>query len=208
VNPQMVADQHRPGPHRGTGLWTAPDNLVSGGQPSCQLGSRKRPRQQVTATGRLSLTKKRSWELRLGITVETTENRESGSQLSKLCCAGSALGPCHNGRARAWAVTNGRARAWAVTNGHPRFGGTAGRRPFGSSNWDNAGGRFRLWSRRSPIQVSPSRPPRPMGAGRLVQSGLDAAARVTRAEAATAAGGVADPVVVVAGGARACPCGV
>jgi hypothetical protein len=51
----------------------------------------------------------------------------------------SALGPCHNGRARAWAVTSGR----------PRFEGIAGRGPFGSSSWDNADGRFGLWSRRS-----------------------------------------------------------
>src|SRR5215207_11721942 len=28
----------------------------------------------------------------------------------------------------------------AVTNGRPRFGGTAGRRPFDSRSWDNAGG--------------------------------------------------------------------
>jgi hypothetical protein len=55
----------------------------------------------------------------------------------------SALGPCHNGRARAGAVTNGR----------PRFGGTAGRGPFGSSSWDNADERFRLWSRRSGVRV-------------------------------------------------------
>jgi hypothetical protein len=53
--------------------------------------------------------------------------------------AWSASGPCHKGRARAWAVTNGR----------PRFGGTAGRGPFGSSSWDNADERFGLWSRRS-----------------------------------------------------------
>jgi hypothetical protein len=65
-----------------------------------------------------------------------------GAKLCKPCYARSALGPCHNGRA--W--------AWAVTNGRPRFGGTAGtagRRPFGSSSWENADGRFRLWSRRS-----------------------------------------------------------
>jgi hypothetical protein len=55
----------------------------------------------------------------------------------------SALGPWYNGRARAWAVTNGR----------PRFGGTAGRGPFGSSSWDNADGRFGLWSRRSGVRV-------------------------------------------------------
>ena len=53
----------------------------------------------------------------------------------------------------------------------------------------------------------PSRPPRPIGAGRLVQSGLDAAAGATDPGAATAAG-VACPVVVVAGGARTCPRGV
>jgi len=53
--------------------------------------------------------------------------------------ARSVLGPCHNGRARAWAGTNGRLR----------FGGTTGRRPFGSSSWDNVDGRFGLWSRRS-----------------------------------------------------------
>jgi hypothetical protein len=59
----------------------------------------------------------------------------------------SALGPCHNGRARAWAVTNGR----------PRFGGTTGRRPFGLGSWDDADGRFGLWSRRSGFE-SPRSP--------------------------------------------------
>jgi hypothetical protein len=63
----------------------------------------------------------------------------SGSQAVQACYARSALGPCHNGRA--W--------AWAVTNGRPRFRGTAGRGPFGSSTWDNPNGRFGLWSRRS-----------------------------------------------------------
>jgi hypothetical protein len=57
----------------------------------------------------------------------------------KLRYARSALGPCHNGRAQAWAVTNGRLR----------FGGAAGRGPFGSCSWENAEGRFGLWSRRS-----------------------------------------------------------
>jgi hypothetical protein len=85
-------------------------------------------------------TQKRSWELRLGITVETTENRGRwGVKRRKLRYARSALGPCRNGRVRAWAVTNGR----------PRFGGTAGRGPFGSRSWDNADARFGLWSRRS-----------------------------------------------------------
>jgi hypothetical protein len=67
---------------------------------------------------------------------------------AKLRYARSALGPCHNGRARAWAVTNGR----------PRFGGTAGHEPFGSSSWDNADERFRLWSRRSAAESSPRCP--------------------------------------------------
>jgi hypothetical protein len=58
--------------------------------------------------------------------------------------ARSALGPCHNGPARAWEVTSGR----------PRFGGTAGRGPFGSRSWHNADTRFRLWSRRSGVRVS------------------------------------------------------
>jgi hypothetical protein len=53
------------------------------------------------------------------------------------------LGPCHNGRAGAWAVTNGRLR----------FGGAAGRGPFGSSSWENADERFGLWSRRSSTVV-------------------------------------------------------
>jgi hypothetical protein len=81
----------------------------------------------------------RSWELRLGITVETTENGTAGVKLCKLRYARSALGPCRNGRARAWAVPNGR----------PRSRGTAGRRPFGLSSLDDADARFRLWSRRS-----------------------------------------------------------
>jgi hypothetical protein len=62
-----------------------------------------------------------------------------GAKLCKPRYARSALGPCRNGRARAWAVANGRLR----------FGGTAGRGPFGSSSWDNVDGRFGLWSRRS-----------------------------------------------------------
>ena len=85
------------------------------------------------------LTRNRSQELRLGITVETTENREGRAKLGKPRYARSALGPCHNGRARAWAVTNGR----------PRFGGTAGRWPCNSRSWEDAEGRFGLWSRRS-----------------------------------------------------------
>jgi hypothetical protein len=62
---------------------------------------------------------------------------------------GSALGPCHNGRVR----------ASAVTNGHQRFGGLAGRLPSGSCSWDDAGGRFGLWSRRSRVQVPSVTPP-------------------------------------------------
>jgi hypothetical protein len=65
--------------------------------------------------------------------------------------ARSALGPCHNSQARAWAVTNGR----------PRFGGTAGHGPFGSRSWDNADGRFGLWSRRSGFESYPRLPFRP-----------------------------------------------
>jgi hypothetical protein len=52
-------------------------------------------------------------------------------------------GPCRNGRVRAAAVTNG--RQW--------FRGTAGRRPSDSCSWDDASGRFGLWSRRSGIRV-------------------------------------------------------
>jgi hypothetical protein len=55
----------------------------------------------------------------------------AGVKLCKLRYARSALGPCHNGRARAWAVTNGR----------PRSRGTAGRRPFGLSSSDDADAR-------------------------------------------------------------------
>src|SRR5919198_3301712 len=65
----------------------------------------------------------------------------AGVKLCKLRYARSALGPCHKGRARAQAATNGR----------PRFGGTAGRGPFGSSSWDNGDERFGLRSRRSPL---------------------------------------------------------
>jgi hypothetical protein len=85
------------------------------------------------------LTQKRSCELRLGITVETTENREGGVKLCKLRYARSALGPCHNGRVRAAAVTNGRQGSR----------GTPGHRLCSSCSWDDAGGRFGLWSRRS-----------------------------------------------------------
>jgi hypothetical protein len=65
----------------------------------------------------------------------------------------SALGPCHNGRVR----------ASAVTSGHRRCRGTAGRRPSSSRSWDDAGGRFGLWSRRAGVRVPsvtqlPSRP--------------------------------------------------
>jgi hypothetical protein len=78
--------------------------------------------------------------VRLGITVETTEN-QGGWEPSCVSRAtlGPRWGPCHNGRA--W--------AWAVTYGRPRFGGTAGSGPFGSSSWANIDKRFTLWSRRS-----------------------------------------------------------
>jgi hypothetical protein len=62
-----------------------------------------------------------------------------GVKLHKPRCARSVLGPCHNGRARASAVTNGRRG----------FRGTAGRWPSRSRSWENADGRFGLWSRRS-----------------------------------------------------------
>jgi hypothetical protein len=94
-----------------------------------------------------SLTRKRLWDPRLVVTVETTENRRAGDKLCKPLYARSALGPCHNGRAGAWAVTNGR----------PRLGGTAGRGRFGSRSWDNADERFRLWSRGSGSAPSGSR---------------------------------------------------
>jgi hypothetical protein len=54
----------------------------------------------------------------------------------------SALGPCPSGPAR----------ASAITSGHRRFRRTAGHRPFSSRSRDDAGGRFRLWSRRSSQQ--------------------------------------------------------
>ena len=64
-------------------------------------------------------------------------------KLHKPRCARSVLGPCHNGRARASAVTNGRRG----------FRGTAGRWPSRSRSWDNADGRFGLWSRRAGVRV-------------------------------------------------------
>jgi hypothetical protein len=85
------------------------------------------------------LTRKRSWSCAWSSLSRPLRTGRVGVKLCKRRCARSALGPCHNGRARAWAVTDGR----------PRFGGTADRGPFGSSSWDDAGGRFRLWSRRS-----------------------------------------------------------
>jgi hypothetical protein len=97
-------------------------------------------------TGRLSLTQKRSWELRLGASL-SRPLRTGRVGVSCPSSARSALGPWHNGRARASAVTNGR----------PLCGGTAGHRPFGSSSWDNADERFRLWSRRSGFE-SPRSP--------------------------------------------------
>jgi hypothetical protein len=69
-------------------------------------------------------TQKRSWELRLGITVETTENRGRwGVKRRKLRYARSALGPCRNGRVRGmgghqWSPTvrrNRRSRALRLT---------------------------------------------------------------------------------------------
>jgi hypothetical protein len=50
---------------------------------------------------------------------------------------GSALGPCRNGRV--WAS--------AVISGDRRFRGTAGHRLSSSGSWDDARGRFGLWSR-------------------------------------------------------------
>jgi hypothetical protein len=47
---------------------------------------------------------------------------------------------------RAVAVAHGQQRS---PNGRQRFRGTPGRRPSSSCSWDDAGGRFRLWSRRS-----------------------------------------------------------
>jgi hypothetical protein len=63
--------------------------------------------------------------------------------------ARSALGPCRNGLVRASAVTSGR----------QRFRETAGRRPSGSFSWDDARGRFGLWSRRSGVRVPSVTPP-------------------------------------------------
>jgi hypothetical protein len=51
----------------------------------------------------------------------------------------SALGPCRSGPVG----------AAAVTIGHQRSRGPAGRRASGSRSWDDARGRFGLWSRRS-----------------------------------------------------------
>jgi hypothetical protein len=61
----------------------------------------------------------------------------------------SALGPCRNGRVR----------ASAVTSDHRWCGGTARRPPSGSCSWDDAGGRFGLWSLTSAIEslVTPLR---------------------------------------------------
>ena len=61
--------------------------------------------------------------------------------------AQSPLGPCRNGRAR----------ASVVTNGHQRSRRTAGHRPSDTRSWDDAAGRFGLWSRRSRVAASGSR---------------------------------------------------
>jgi hypothetical protein len=66
---------------------------------------------QVAAIPRQSLTQKRSWELHLGITVETTENRESGSQAVQ---APLPLGPCW---VRAATVRYGHGRSPTVAHG-------------------------------------------------------------------------------------------
>jgi hypothetical protein len=60
----------------------------------------------------------------------------------------SALGPCRNGLARASAVTSDR----------QRFRETAGHRSSISCSWDDAGGRFGLWSRRPGVRAL-DRPP-------------------------------------------------
>jgi hypothetical protein len=52
---------------------------VTTGPLYAQLPGHTPHRLQVAAALPGSLTQKRSWELRLGITVETTENREGGS---------------------------------------------------------------------------------------------------------------------------------
>jgi hypothetical protein len=80
-----------------------------------------------------------------------------GSKLGKLRRARSALGPCHNGPA--WAA--------AVANGRQRFGGTAGHRPRSSCSWDDAGGRFRLWSRRAGVRVPSVTPLHPRSSGAI-----------------------------------------
>src|SRR4029453_6652856 len=57
--------------------------------------------------------------------------------------SGSALGPCRTGPRWASAVSNG--RRWCR--------GTAGHHPSGSGSWDDACGRFGLWSRRAGVRV-------------------------------------------------------
>jgi hypothetical protein len=92
-----------------------------------------------------------------------------GAKLCKLRDARSALGPCHNGRARASVVTYGR----------PWFGGTAGSGPFGSSSWAKIDQRFRLWSRRAGVRVpsvtqdrtSGAVPPLPVSRSTIVTGG-------------------------------------
>jgi hypothetical protein len=64
-------------------------------------------------------------------------------KLDKPRCVRSVLGPCRNRRVR----------AAAVTNGHKRSRESTGRRPSSSGSWDNAHGRFGLWSRRAGVRV-------------------------------------------------------
>jgi hypothetical protein len=83
--------------------------------------------------------------------------------------AGSVLGPCRNGRAR----------ASAVTNGHQRFRRTAGHRPSRSSSRDDARGRFGLWSRGSSSRTGAvaKTPERPSDHEGRLHGGLHAARR-------------------------------
>src|SRR5215207_568909 len=81
-------------------------------------------------------------ELSLVVTGEATEYQNGGVKLCKLRCARSALGPCRNGPV--WAS--------AGTSGRQRFRGTAVHPTCSSCSWDDASGRFGLWSRRSDVR--------------------------------------------------------
>jgi hypothetical protein len=122
-------------------LWPAlgPQTMSSAGSIADNSGKQRAGKQLFPAGRRTSGDCRKAFKATVGAATVLSPVCDGRSSSTSCAEPRSALGPCRNGRVR----------ASAVTSGHQRFRGSAGCHSSSSSSWDDASGRFGLWSRRS-----------------------------------------------------------